>query len=336
MILYKLQDLVKAYHGKSVLSLEKLDIEQGRIHALVGANGAGKTTLLNILAFLDRPSSGSIHYASQPVVYMQTFLQSIRKEIILVHQHPVLFSTSVYHNLDFGLKIRNTPKNQRREMIAKALRMVGMEHKIDAQPKTLSGGEIQRTALARAMVLEPKVLLCDEPTAYVDLEHRNIIMELLRDINTKQKATIIFTTHDKQQAVTLAHHTITLERGKLIDSSYDNFYTGVITPDQNGWVRCRIQNTLEIKIPSEKIGTRRVFIDPEKIQWTTSSAVAPNHTRLRGEVIQISSEQDRIRIQVRSAIPITFLLSQKDYQQRSPRIGQHIDMRIPPDAIKIL
>ncbi|MFC1814794.1 energy-coupling factor ABC transporter ATP-binding protein [Thermodesulfobacteriota bacterium] len=222
MTLYTLSQLTKAYKDRTVLDIPLLEIEKGAIYALLGPNGAGKTTLLNILSFLEPPSSGSIQYRSHPVQFSEPGLQALRKEVVMVDQHPILFTNTVYKNLEFGLKVRRIPKKERHWIITEALDLVGMQDFVQAPAHRLSGGETQRVALARALAVMPQVLLCDEPTASVDMENQVIIINILRQINAHKKITILFTTHDRSQVTSLAHHTLFLDRGKLTAEAPEN------------------------------------------------------------------------------------------------------------------
>jgi tungstate transport system ATP-binding protein len=220
--LYTLSQLTKTYDGRTVLDIPFLEIEKGTVYALTGPNGAGKTTLLNILALLDHPSSGNVNFLSRPVEFSESLLKILRKKVVMVDQHPILFTNTVYKNLEFGLKVRQTPKKKRQRIIAEALELVGMQEFAHARAHRLSGGETQRVALARALVVTPHVLLCDEPTSSVDEENQGIIINILKQINEQKKITIIFTTHDRAQVASLAQHTLFLNRGKLTVQTSNN------------------------------------------------------------------------------------------------------------------
>ncbi|MDX1707250.1 MAG: ATP-binding cassette domain-containing protein, partial [Desulfobacterales bacterium] len=112
-MLFEIAQLTKTYHERTILDVRQLDIEKGSIYGLQGPNGAGKTTLLNILAFLERPSTGLVSYKSELVQYAEPYLQRYRKEVVLVDQLPLLFTTTVFKNMEFGLKIRGLPKEER-------------------------------------------------------------------------------------------------------------------------------------------------------------------------------------------------------------------------------
>ncbi|MEW6671178.1 MAG: ATP-binding cassette domain-containing protein [Thermodesulfobacteriota bacterium] len=219
MTLYRLSQLTKTYNDRTVLDIPFLEIEGGKIYALMGPNGAGKTTLLNILAFLDVPTGGSLYFNSRPVQFSDAALQPLRKEVAMVDQHPILFTTTVYKNLEFGLKVRKIARGERERMINEALEMVGMQEFAQAPAHRLSGGETQRVALARAFAVAPKVLLCDEPTANVDEENQAIILRILKQINELKGISILFTTHDRSQALSLAQEILLLNRGRIVTAA---------------------------------------------------------------------------------------------------------------------
>ncbi len=215
-MLYVISHLKKVFDNRTVLDIPFLEIESGIIYALLGSNGAGKTTLLNILGFLEPPTRGNILYRSGQVIFSTSHLQNLRQEVVLVDQNPILFTTSVFKNVEFGLRIRRIPKNERIKIVIEALDMVGMRHFAQAQAKNLSAGETQRVALARGLVVSPQVLLCDEPTSSVDVEHQTTILNILKQINEERKISIVFTTHDGHQAAFLSRHTLSLDHGKPV------------------------------------------------------------------------------------------------------------------------
>jgi len=236
MMVYELTGLKKVHGSRTVLSIPCLAIEKSRIYALLGPNGAGKTTLLNILGFLDAPTSGTLQYRSRPVAFFEKTLQALRRRVVVVHQHPILFTTSVFKNIEFGLKIRKISPKNRTRIIEEALDLVGMRDFASARAHLLSGGETQRVALARALALSPEVFLCDEPTASVDAENQAIIINLLKQINAEKKISIIFTTHDRIQAAGIAHQTLVLDHGNLVRAGYENTFSAVIHRNDQGYI----------------------------------------------------------------------------------------------------
>ncbi len=193
-----------------MLDLPELSFEKGKIYGLMGPNGSGKTTLLHILGFLDAPTSGDVFYQDQPVSFTEKSLHALRREVVLVDQHPILFTTSVYKNVEFGLKIRKVPKSERQKIIEECLDRVGMREFIHADAPHLSGGETQRVAIARALACSPKVMLFDEPTASVDVTHQAVIENIILDLRHDRGVDCIFSTHDRFQASKLADEIISL------------------------------------------------------------------------------------------------------------------------------
>jgi tungstate transport system ATP-binding protein len=176
---------------------------------------------LNILGFLEPPTQGNILYRSVQVIFSTSHLQNLRREVVLVDQNPIMFTTSVFKNVEFGLRIRRIPKNERVKIVTEALDMVGMRHFAQAQAQNLSAGETQRVALARGLVVSPQVLLCDEPTSTVDVEHQTMILNILKQITEERKISIVFTTHDGHQAAFLSCHTLSLDHGKPVYTDRD-------------------------------------------------------------------------------------------------------------------
>ena len=214
--LYELQKISQRYHGRVVLDIANLRLEPGRIYALTGPNGAGKSTLLRLLAFLEAPAGGSIFFRGEQVKFASRHsLLMLRRRVALVDQHPVAFSTTVAKNIEIGLKIRKIPIDERTALVHAVLETVGLSQYSHSPATELSGGETQRLALARALAIQPEVLLCDEPTANVDVANQEIILQVLTRMNREHGVSIVFTTHDPQQAETLAHQHLRLEKGVL-------------------------------------------------------------------------------------------------------------------------
>ncbi len=132
MTLYSLLKVTKVYGNKTILDINSLEIGNRGINALLGPNGAGKTTLLKILGFLDHPTTGRINFNTKPVLFSESHLHPLRKKVVMVGQHPILFSTSVFKNLEFGLKVRQISKKKRVPIIGEALELVDMQHMAQA------------------------------------------------------------------------------------------------------------------------------------------------------------------------------------------------------------
>ncbi len=337
MNVYSLDTLTKAYNGRPILDIDHLELETGRIYGLLGPNGAGKTTLLNILGFLDQPTSGRLDFFGKTVRFQERELQPLRKEVVVLDQYPVLFTTSVYRNLEFGLKLRKVERPERERVIDEVLDLVDMTSFKHEPAHTLSGGETQRIALARALALSPKVFLCDEPTASVDIENQAAIIALLKEINETKKITIVFTTHDRLLAAGLAHQTLVLNKGRLVSTSYENTFPCKIEPVSGKQVRCQLPGNTWIFLSSSALqsgaSTSRLFIDPEKIRLYPADKAPDSSPCLLGKVVQLMEEAARIRAVIDVGFLLTILLKREQYESLRPGIGDTVAVSITEDAV---
>ena len=339
-MVYTLKQLTKLFGTRTVLDIPDLTIEDGSITALLGPNGAGKTTLLNILGFLDPPTSGQIQYHGRPVRFAEFQLQVLRKEVVMVDQHPILFSTTVFKNLEFGLRIRGIARKKREHIIEEALDMVDMGPFIRSQAHRLSGGETQRVALARGLALSPKVFLCDEPTSSVDVENQTTILNILKRINEDRKITVIFTTHDRSRVADLAHHSLVLDNGRLVPNIYENIFSGKLFRNGQRQFRCRIREGISLTLARTQSDVRaervRIFIDPERIVPLGMAEIPGGSNRIQGKVVQIISENGKIRMVIDGGLRLTILISRDDYENTRPLVGGHVTVCIPPDAVQVV
>jgi len=339
-MLYTLSGLKQEYGDRTVLDIPRLSIDEGDIYALLGPNGAGKTTLLNILAFLSRPSSGSIRFRSRDVAFSEPALQRLRREVIMVDQAPILFTSTVYRNVEFGLKVRRIPAKQRHRMIDEALDLVGMSPFAHAMAHQLSGGETQRVALARALVVEPGVLLCDEPTSSVDAEHQAAVVAILKRINREKQISIIFTTHDRLQAVALGKQTIYLDQGRPVSNGLENVFPVTLTPTLQGQVECAVPGSICLTLPASAYcgGTRqqRILIEPARLSLVDAATPNPNANRFEGRIIQLSEEKGQIRIVVDVGIWLHLLMEPDAYRRSPPLVGETVAVSIPPEAVRFM
>ncbi len=340
MMLYRLHQLTQRLGGATVLDIDHLTIEGGGIHALLGPNGAGKTTLLEILAFLEAPSSGTLCFKEQAVDYLHGDLLDLRRRVVLVDQHPIMFSTTVQANIEFGLKIRAIDTKARKRIIDEVLDIVGLSRYRETRAHQLSGGETQRLALARALAIGPEILLCDEPTASVDAENQAIITDLLRQINVERGTTIIFTTHDRLQAARLAQHTLTLENGRLTRATSENCYVCTVQHRGDGKRVALVQGIREVRLPDHYAGQQassgRISIHPETIRLHPISAQhSPSHW-LPGRVILIMAEGERIRVVVNVGVLMVVLMDADTYHKKAPSIGADVALEISEEGLTFL
>jgi tungstate transport system ATP-binding protein len=190
--LLSVQGLRKAYGDRILLDIERMELQCGTSHLLMGDNGVGKTTLLRILAGLERAQAGTFSFDG--VRYDEAAARArLAPRMIYVHQHSCLFNTSVKDNIGYGLA--GIPKSERTARVQAGMAWANVEHLAKVPPHRLSGGEKQRVALARARVLSPELLLLDEPTANLDDAAREQVAELIRHMRDANNCVLI-ATHD--------------------------------------------------------------------------------------------------------------------------------------------
>lgn len=201
-----------------VLKGVDLDVPRGRLIALKGRSGSGKTTLINLLGGLDLPTEGSLTFDGTDLSGLNSRERDEvrRTKMGLVFQSFALFPLmSAYENVEFVLRVSGYPANGRKEAAQAALEQVGLKARMHHRPFELSGGEQQRTAIARAIAHKPKLLLADEPTAELDSRTGLHIIKLFRDLVTQSGITIILTTHDPA-IMEIVDQVYELEDGQIV------------------------------------------------------------------------------------------------------------------------
>ena len=217
----ELQNVAKTYGDHNVHALESvsLSIKRGEFIALTGASGCGKSTLLNIIGGIDRPSSGSIRLGGRDLAKLNdNDLTAVRAtKLGFIFQFFNLLSTmTVEENIALPLELAGKKSaSEVRKNVAEILERVKLSQRAKFYPSQLSGGEMQRTAIARALIHSPEVILADEPTGNLDTENGTIILEMLRQINVDDKLTIIMATHSLDAAAYANRH-IALKDGRMI------------------------------------------------------------------------------------------------------------------------
>ena len=221
----RIRDLVKEYRRGSetvrVLDGLSLDIQQGDFVALMGPSGSGKSTLLNLIGGLDHPTSGTLEVDGLRVDELsEGSLGRWRADHVgfIFQMYNLLPVLSAERNVELPLLLTSLDRESRMKRVAAALKLVGLEHRAKHRPRELSGGQEQRVGIARAIVTDPTLLLCDEPTGDLDRKSGDEILTLLEALNDEYGKTIIMVTHDPH-AAERAHRVIHLDKGMLSEGS---------------------------------------------------------------------------------------------------------------------
>ncbi|QOY93829.1 energy-coupling factor ABC transporter ATP-binding protein [Massilia sp. UMI-21] len=201
-------------HGERILfEIDTLAIAAATAYVLTGANGAGKSTLLRMLAGLERCEACTVDFDGRSMP-LHPYPGELRRAIVFVHQHPIMFSTSVFHNIAYGLLARGERRRSVAPRVEEAMQWAGVAHLRDSDPARLSGGEKQRVALARARVLQPRLLLLDEPTANLDGPAREQVMALIPTL-LDRGGSVVMACHDRDLIGLPGIHRLKLRDGRL-------------------------------------------------------------------------------------------------------------------------
>ncbi|MBT8366408.1 MAG: ABC transporter ATP-binding protein [Deltaproteobacteria bacterium] len=254
--------VVKRFDKVVAVAKMDLDIEEGSLVTLLGPSGCGKTTLLRIVAGLEEPTEGEIFIKGKQVNDVPIH----KRNLGMIFQNYALFPhKTIFDNVAFGLKYRNVPKEAIKEKVKRALEMVrlpGVEHRL---PSQLSGGQQQRIAMARAIVIEPDVLLMDEPLSALDENLREEMRVELGNLQQMLGVTTIFVTHDQREALSMSDKVVVMKDGeKLQEGSpeevynnssnhfvadflgHSNFAAGVVMGQEGNWVKVKLDDGNEM------------------------------------------------------------------------------------------
>ena len=211
-VLLQVKDLLVRRGGVTVLDIGALDVLSGQVLALIGPNGAGKSTLLLTLAGLLKPAQGRLLFRGEPIGNGGF---DYRRHIAMVFQEPLLFDTTVFENVATGLKIRGVGRAEIGRMVPEYLERFGVGHLAKRSARKLSGGEAQRTSLARAFVTKPEIVFLDEPFSALDPPTRDALTGDLEQILCETHTTAVASTHDQTEALRLADRIAVVNGGRI-------------------------------------------------------------------------------------------------------------------------
>jgi sulfate transport system ATP-binding protein len=313
----KAVEVSKAFGAFQALRDVTVNIEPGHLVAILGPSGGGKSTLLRIIAGLETPDLGRVLINGNDV----TDLPARRRGIGFVFQHYAAFShMTVRQNVAFGLTVANAPKARIRQRVDELLELVHLDGLADRYPAQLSGGQRQRMALARALAVEPELLLLDEPFGALDVKVRQELREWLRRLHDEVHATTVFVTHDQEEAMEISDEVIVINDGRveqvgvpsdLYDRPGNEFVMGFLGPvTRLGGRLCR-PHDIEVSATALDGGLRAVV----------------------ERVVALGFE---IRVVARTPVdadPVTVQLTRAQARDVDVRAGDEIWLHVPPPAL---
>ncbi len=351
MLTAELKDVTKAYGSKIVVDAVNLEIREGEIVALLGPNGSGKTTILKILAFLENPTSGEVKFQGEKVNFKNT--EKVRLKSTLVFQKTALFSTSVYNNIAYGLKIRKIPRYERDIEIKKALELVRLEGFEKRNARKLSGGEQQRVAIARALVLKTELLLLDEPTANLDPKNAGILEEVIDTVNRENKVTIVMATHNMFQAKKLPHRIALIDEGKITEigapaeifgklsknlahfAAVDNTFTGTATPTSAGTTMVNIGNGVQVEVTEQKQGEAAIFVNPQDIIVSKCAIESSARNVFTGRIIEITDSDSLVKLKVDVGKPFMIQITKRSFVEMGLNLNAQVCIAFKASSVQV-
>ncbi len=277
----EIHDLTLFFGEKQILDINEIQIEKGELVTLLGPSGCGKSTLLRCITGLEQPKTGEIILDNEHIADKLTKDRNIG----FVFQNYALFPTmSVFENVAFGLKVKKISDNAIQEKVLKILDLVDMTEHAEKNVQFLSGGQRQRVALARSLVTEPKVLLLDEPLSALDARIRKQLQRDLRNIQQSLGMTMIFVTHDQEEAMRISDRIFVMEEGKVAQVSTSK----------------ELYQNPRSRFVAEFIGNYNRFEWFELEQYTREFAAKGNRSiyYLRPELIQFEPVPNAVQIPV--------------------------------------
>ncbi len=311
---------------------------------VVGRSGAGKTTLLKILAGLELPSEGRLLYRGREVGGRGA--AELRKRATMLFQSPVFLRGDVYTNLAFGLRIRGVPEGRIREEVAEALGRVRLEGFEEREARSLSGGEQQRAALARALLLDPEAILLDEPTSNLDPANSSIMAEVIEEEG--EGRCVVMATHDYSQVRRLAQRTVYLEEGRVVEegatekmlsgsrlASLENVFTGQSRVVE-GVSHVDVGGGLEVKAAFSRHGRVVIHVSPEAIilskGWVETSA----RNEFRGRVTAVEDMGAVVRLRLDVGRVFTVQITKRSFSEMGLNVGSEVYMSFKASSVELI
>ena len=290
MELLEVKDLSKEFYKRDksiikVLSSIDLMVKKGETFVIIGPNGSGKTTLLKIIGLLDLPTQGQIFYNQQDLTNISRNMQvQYRRRLSFVRQKPIVRNTSVFNNIAYGPKVRGMKYNEYKTSVDEIIEIIGLKGMENKNARSLSGGEMQRVAIAMNFVINPEIYLLDEVSANLDSMNVKLLEDFIMRIKQDKEKTIIMSTHDPLEAIKYADRIAVLNNGQIIQIGtpneiftapkdeftalfvgYENILYGIAELDKTTGLSQIKVNDLTITSSNQLEGEVKVCIRPESI-----------------------------------------------------------------------
>ncbi len=346
-----------ARDGRVVLDAPALAVSPDEVLAVIGPNGAGKSTLLRILGLLETPATGSVRFLGLPVSPARAL--DVRRRTAAVFQEPLLADATVLDNVGMGLRFRGTPRSEIARRATEWLERLGIAGLARRQARTLSGGEAQRTALARALVLAPDLLLLDEPFSALDQPSREALIGDIGPILRRRGMATVLVTHDRAEALALADRTAVLFAGRIaqVDETARVFrspaseevarFVGVetildgvvVSMDRDVAVVEAGGHVIEVAAPARAGERVRLCLRPEDVTIVIGSATDGGRSarnRIAGRVARIVPAGPHLRVGIDCGFELSALVTRRSVEEMRLGPGSEVVAQFKATALHVL
>jgi tungstate transport system ATP-binding protein len=329
------RDLRHRYRGTTVLDVPALELAAGEVTALVGPNGSGKSTLLRLLAFVERPSRGTLMLDGHAVATDRD-RRAARRLVTLVEQHPLLFDLTVLENLRYARRLHGEKAikgDVGRTKAMEALDRLGVADLADRPARRLSGGETQRVALARALLLRPRVLLLDEPLSAADRSARNALSEMVEQLRGAG-VTVCLSSHQLEDAYRWSTRLLALADGALSPVTPENLFRTVV-PAGSG-ARVVRAGPLELMVVTDKTGPATLAISPDDLVVSRAPLRTSVRNQFPGRVVAVSDDgRGHVRLTVDAGTELVARITPAALADLGLTVGSPVVLGVKAMAVRV-
>ena len=338
--------------GEFVLRNITLDIERGEYLVIIGPTGAGKTILLETIAGIYPPDSGTIVLDGRDI----TGLPPRERNICVVYQDYMLFPhLTVGENIGFGLVSKKMPKDEIKKRVTEAAALLSIDHLLHRSPDTLSGGEQQRTAIARAIVMDPDLLLLDEPLSALDGQTREMLRKELRRLHSLYKITVVHVTHNFEEVFALADRVIVMNDGDILQAGHpdevfrkpncsfiahftgvENIFRGTCTlRDGTSAITVGGLTIFSTTCNGEGDGEVYATVRPEDILISREPVKSSARNSFKGTITDIVNNGMVIKVTVDTGIPFVSVLTRQGYDEMQLNEGEEVYLTFKASGVHV-
>jgi molybdopterin-binding protein len=340
-LIYDLSKVSKSYGDVKALEEVSLVIGEGETLGVVGQSGVGKTTLLRILSGLEEPTNGSISFKGNRLDASTRL--SLRRCATMIFQTPLFLRGDVFTNIAYGLRLRKTPDDEVRMLVAEVLDRVRLGGYEGRPARRLSGGEQQRVALARALVLDPEVLLIDEPTSNLDAANAKVISAIIED--ERQGRTVVVSTHDLDLIKRLTDRTVFIEGGRVTEEGApselvsimrlsENLFTGVSRVVE-GVAQVDVGNVV-VRAAVDRTGRATIHVKPEDIIVSLDRIETSARNQFEGIIVGVESLNNLVLLRVDVGETFTVQVTNRSFKEMGLNVGRRVYISFKASSVIVL